>query len=70
MEDLISTTAIDHRLKWSLGHAESLAKRGKLPHYKLPDGSIRFRWVEIEALIHRVPVANKTHAIESEAAHG
>lgn len=42
---------IDKRLTWPLGRAERLARRGRLPHVVLPDGSIRFRWDQIEPLI-------------------
>ena len=42
---------IDKRLTWPLGRAERLARRGKLPHVVLPDGSIRFLWDQIEPLI-------------------
>ncbi len=42
---------IDGLLNWRLGRAERLARRNKLPHYLLPDGSIRFRREEILALI-------------------
>ena len=42
---------IDKRLTWPLGRAERLARRGKLPHVVLPDGSIRFLWEQIEPLI-------------------
>jgi len=42
---------IDKRLTWPLGRAERLARRGKLPHVVLPDGSIRFRWDQIKPLI-------------------
>ena len=47
---------IDNRLNWPLGRASRLAKRGKLPHVVLPDGSIRFEWEAIEPLIVRVPL--------------
>jgi hypothetical protein len=46
---------IDKRLTWPLGRSERLARRGKLPHVLLPDGSIRFEWVDIEQLIVRMP---------------
>ncbi len=46
---------IDKRLNWPLGRAERLARRRKLPHVRLPDGSIRFEWEAIEALLERVP---------------
>ena len=47
---------IDNRLTWPIGKASRLAKRGKLPHVILPDGSIRFEWGAIAPLIVRVPV--------------
>ena len=46
---------IDARLNWSLGTAARLARRKRLPHYVLPDGSIRLRWDEVEALVRHVP---------------
>jgi hypothetical protein len=46
---------IDRRLNWPLGTARRLARRGKLPHVVLPDGSIRFEWPAIEGLLRRVP---------------
>lgn len=42
---------IDQRLNWPLGRAERLARQRRLPYVLLPDGSIRFRWEEIEELI-------------------
>ncbi len=47
---------IDERLNWPLGRAERLARRRRLPHVVLPDGSVRFEWQEIESLIRRVPL--------------
>lgn len=47
---------LDKRLNWPFGRALRLARRGKLPHAVLPDGSIRFQWHEIEQLLKRVPV--------------
>jgi hypothetical protein len=47
---------IDRNLNWPLGTAARLARRRQLPHYLLPDGSIRLPWNEIEALLRRVPV--------------
>lgn len=46
---------IDQRLSWPLGRAERLARRKRLPHVVLPDGSIRFEWASIEPLLTRVP---------------
>ncbi len=48
---------IDQRLSWPLGKALRLARRRKLPHVVLPDGSIRFEWEDIEDLLQRVPVS-------------
>ena len=42
---------IDLLLNWQPGRAKRLARRNKLPHYKLPDGEIRFRRDEILSLI-------------------
>jgi hypothetical protein len=46
---------VDQRLNWPLGRAERLARRHRLPHILLPDGSIRFEWEQIEKLLLRVP---------------
>ncbi len=53
MRTLETTSEIDQRLGWPPGKAERLAKRGKLPHLILPDGSIRFQWQEIRRLVKR-----------------
>lgn len=45
---------IDRHLNWHPGTAERLARRGRLPHFKLPDGSIRFSLNEIQSLVRRV----------------
>jgi hypothetical protein len=47
---------IDRNLTWPLGTAAQLARRRQLSHYLLPDGSIRLRWEEVEALVRRVPL--------------
>jgi hypothetical protein len=49
--DLLFPEDIDARLSWPPGRAARLARRGRLPHYILPDGSIRLRWGEIAPLI-------------------
>ena len=46
---------VDERLGWHLGTARRLARRGRLPHTILPDGSLRFTWVEVEAMLRHVP---------------
>lgn len=54
--DLLYPDDIDAKLNWPLGRTSRLAHQGKLPHYLLPDGSIRFRWDEIQPLVRRVPL--------------
>jgi hypothetical protein len=53
---------IDDRLNWPPGRALRLARRRRLPHVVLPDGSIRFEWEIIESLLIRVPVEAPTAA--------
>ena len=62
MLDLIYGEEVDRRLNWSLGRAERLARKQKLPHYVLPDGSIRFSWEEVEPLIRPVAIDNESEA--------
>jgi hypothetical protein len=59
---LLNSHEVDHRLGWNLGRAERLARKRRLPHYVLPDGSIRFLWEEIESLI--VPVAAEAGEVQ------
>ena len=54
--DLVYPEAIDNLLNWPLGTTARLARRRQLPHYQLPDGSIRLRWEEIEPLVRHVPL--------------
>lgn len=42
---------IDRRLNWTLGKADRMARRGKLPHILLPDGSIRYRWKAVRSTL-------------------
>lgn len=57
--ELLESADVDRRLRWPIGRAKHLARRGKLPHLVLPDGEIRFRWEELERLI--VAVAPARH---------
>jgi hypothetical protein len=59
MPEYLYPEEIDVHLNWPLGTAARLARRNRLPHYLLPDSSIRLRWEEIEALIRRVPLPEK-----------
>lgn len=56
MPDLLYGEDVDQRLNWPLGRANRLARQRRLPFILLPDGSVRFCWDEIEALLLRVPV--------------
>ena len=62
MQDLVYSEDIDRRLNWPLGRAERLARKQKLPHYVLPDGSIRFAWEEVERLVRQIAVPNESGA--------
>jgi hypothetical protein len=48
---MLTGVEVDKRLRWPLGRAERLARRGKLPHIVLPDGAIRFQWRVIRRLL-------------------
>ena len=52
---LIYPEDVDRRLNWPLGRAERLARQRRLPYVLLPDGSIRFRWEDIEPSLLPVP---------------
>jgi hypothetical protein len=55
--DYLYPEQIDTRLNWPLGTAARLARRERLPHYRLPDGAIRFCLEEVVALVrHVVPL--------------
>lgn len=52
---LLYPEAVDKLLNWPLGRAQRLARRRKLPHVILPDGSIRFDPSEVDGFLVRVP---------------
>jgi hypothetical protein len=64
--DLLYPDDIDARLNWPLGRTSRLAQQDKLPHYLLPDGSIRLRWDEIKVLVRRVPLPEQQEAAPCE----
>jgi len=45
---------IDRLLNWPLGTTARLVRRRQLPHYILPDYSVRLRWAEVEALVRHI----------------
>ncbi len=58
--DLVFPEDIDSRLNWPPGRALRLARRGRLPHYILPDGTIRLRWDEVAPLVLHVTATPAT----------
>ncbi len=50
--ELLVPIEVDGLLRYRPGKSERLAKRGDLPHVRLPDGSIRFRREDIMGLLH------------------
>ena len=54
---LLCPEDVDRRLNWPLGRAAQMARRQKLPHLVLPDGSIRFRWSEVRGRLICVPAS-------------
>ncbi len=55
--ELLYPDDIDSRLNWPPGRTSRLARAGKLPHFILPDGSIRLNWDEIAPLVRHVSAA-------------
>lgn len=53
MTDFVYPEQVDRHLNWPLGTAARLARRGRLPHYVLPDGAIRMRLEEITRLVRK-----------------
>ena len=65
--ELLYADDIDSRLNWPPGRTSRLARKGKLPHYVLPDGSIRLRWEEIEPLVQHVPPQKQSEGGRADA---
>lgn len=57
---------VDQRLNWPLGRAERLACQRRLPYVLLPDGSIRFRWEQIEQLVLSVRMVDTTEGVQND----
>jgi hypothetical protein len=64
LDELLYPEDVDQRLNWPLGRAARLARQRRLPHLLLPDGSIRFRWEDIERLI--LPVSSSSGPVSAE----
>ena len=53
-DDFLCPEDVDRKLNWPSGTTSRQCRRGRLPHYVMPDNSIRLCWIEIESLIIRV----------------
>lgn len=51
MRTLLVAREVDRLLRYPRGRSAKLAKAGKLPHIKLPDGELRFDQSEIDKLL-------------------
>jgi hypothetical protein len=65
---LLDGSAVDRCLALRPGTAERLARRGRLPHVVLPNGSIRFEWDEVEQLLLRQPTRGASAELPGGAA--
>jgi hypothetical protein len=61
-DDLEHPEQIDRRLGWQPGTAARQARRGKLPHYVLPNGDLRLRWDEVNSLVRHVTAVHDAQA--------
>ena len=57
---LVDGGEIDRRLSLRPGTAERLAKKNELPHVRLPNGVIRFRWPDVVRCL-------RVHQLKEEA---
>lgn len=53
MRKLLKPTEVDELLRYSAGRTLRLAKAGKIPFIRLPDGAIRFSESEIEMILNK-----------------
>ena len=51
MIKLLKPTEVDELLRYAAGRATKLARSGKIPFIRLPDGAIRFDEREIKQLL-------------------
>ena len=65
--DFLFPDDIDARLNWPPGRTARLVRRHLLPHYVLPDGSIRLKWAEVLPLVRHQPATAPMDS-QSEAA--
>jgi hypothetical protein len=65
--DFVDPDDIDRRLSRTPGTAARLARRGRLPHYVLPDKQIRFRLDEVLDLVRHVPTTHSAATLKLHA---
>ena len=51
LKTLLTPAEVDRIFRYPVGRSERLARRGRLPHIKLPCGQIRFDEAEINLLL-------------------
>jgi hypothetical protein len=51
MQTLLTSCEVDRLLRYPRGRSLRLARTGRLPAIRLPDGELRFRVGDIEALL-------------------
>lgn len=51
VEQLLTSRDVDRLLRFSSGKSTRMAKAGRLPHIILPDGSIRFRPIDLRNIL-------------------
>jgi hypothetical protein len=64
--DLLYPDDIDARFNWHPGRTVRLARKRILPHYVLPDGSIRLKWEEVSAAVVHVPASVASSGEEAQ----
>ena len=64
--ELVYPEQIDRNLNWPLGTAARLARRNRLPHYVLPDGSLRMRWEEVRVMVRHVSLQGQEESVHDE----
>lgn len=51
MDELLTPSEVDAVLRYRSGRAKRLARMGKIPFVRLPDGEIRFKQQDIERIV-------------------
>jgi hypothetical protein len=59
MKTLLHPHEVDRLLRYPRGRAARLARAGRIPFIRLPDGEIRFDQIEIERLLASANITRK-----------